>query len=177
MDCPLHHYISSSCSLVWLEVNLIWSEMATPALFCLLFLGVSFPIHSLWAYVSSSEQRAWEAGCSWILFLNTSSLYLLIGKFNPLIFSMITDEWGSPGGSVGKEFTCNGGNPSSISGSGRYSGGGNGNPLQYSCLESSIDWVWQATVHGVTTSWDTNEWPNTFTFSPVNEDLVLPFYL
>ena len=47
------------------------------------------------------------------MFLNTSSLYLLIGKFNPLIFSMITDEWGSPGGSVGKEFTCNGGNPSS----------------------------------------------------------------
>ena len=42
----------------------------------------------------------------------------------------------------------------SIPGSGRSSGGGNGNPLQYSCLENPIDrGVWQATVHGVTKSW------------------------
>ena len=37
-----------------------------------------------------------------------------------------------------------------IPGLGRYSGGGNGNPLQYSCLESSMDrGTWLATVHGV----------------------------
>ena len=36
-----------------------------------------------------------------------------------------------------------------ISGLGRSSGEGNGNPLQYSCLENSMDrGVWQATVHG-----------------------------
>jgi len=35
--------------------------------------------------------------------------------------------------------------------SGRSLGGGNGNPLQYSCLENSMDrGAWQATVHGVT---------------------------
>ena len=38
----------------------------------------------------------------------------------------------------------------SISGSGRSPGGGNGNPLQYSCLENFMDRAaWWATVHGV----------------------------
>ena len=42
----------------------------------------------------------------------------------------------------------------SIPGLGRSSGEGNGNPLQYSCLGSSMDGeAWQATVHGVTKSW------------------------
>ena len=42
----------------------------------------------------------------------------------------------------------------SISGSGRFPGGGNGNPLQHSCLENPTDrGVWWATGHGVTKSW------------------------
>ena len=46
------------------------------------------------------------------------------------------------------------GDPDSIPGSGRSSGEGNGNPLQYSCLENPIDrGAWQATVHGVAKSW------------------------
>ena len=41
-----------------------------------------------------------------------------------------------------------------IPGSGRFPGEGNGNPLQYSYLENSMDrGVWQATVHGITKSW------------------------
>ena len=41
----------------------------------------------------------------------------------------------------------------SIPGLGRFPGGGNGNPLQYSCLENPMDrGDWQATVHGVTKS-------------------------
>ena len=45
---------------------------------------------------------------------------------------------------------CNAGDPGSIPGSGKSSGEGNGNPLQYSCLENPMDrGVWQATVHGV----------------------------
>ena len=42
----------------------------------------------------------------------------------------------------------------SIPGSGKFPGGGHGNPLQYSCLENPMDrGTWQATVHGVTKSW------------------------
>ena len=55
-----------------------------------------------------------------------------------------------PGNSEGKESACNVGNPGSMPGSGRSPGEGNGNPLQYSCLENPMDrGAWQATVHGV----------------------------
>ena len=56
-----------------------------------------------------------------------------------------------PYSSDDKESACNAGDSGSIPGSGRSSGEGNGNPLQYSCLENSMDWnsgAWQATVHG-----------------------------
>ena len=48
---------------------------------------------------------------------------------------------GFPGSSAGKESTCNAGDPSSIPGLGRFPGEGNGYPLQYSCLENSMDYV------------------------------------
>ena len=44
--------------------------------------------------------------------------------------------WGFPGGSDGKESTCNVGNLGSVPGLGRPCGGGHGNPLQYSGLEN-----------------------------------------
>ena len=44
-----------------------------------------------------------------------------------------------PGGSDGKASVCNVGDPSSIPGSGRSPGEGNGNPLQYYCLENPMD--------------------------------------
>ena len=47
--------------------------------------------------------------------------------------------WGFPGGSDGKESAFNAGDPGSTPGSGRSPGEGNGNPLQYSCLENSMD--------------------------------------
>ena len=60
---------------------------------------------------------------------------------------------GFPGGSNGKESACNAGDPGSIPGLGRSPGGGNGNPLQYSCLENSMDrGAWQTIVHGITKS-------------------------
>ena len=53
--------------------------------------------------------------------------------------------------SVGKESACNAGDPGSIPGSGTSPGEGNGNPLQHSCLENSMDrGAWWTTVHGVT---------------------------
>ena len=58
-----------------------------------------------------------------------------------------------PGGSDSKESACNVGDTGLIPGSGRSSGEGNGNPLQYSCLENPMDQgAWWATVHGVAKS-------------------------
>ena len=60
---------------------------------------------------------------------------------------------GFPGGSDSKESACNVGDLGLIPGSGRFPGEGNDNPLQYSCLENSMDrGAWGATVHGVTKS-------------------------
>ena len=63
-------------------------------------------------------------------------------------------ERGFPGGSDGKESACNAGDPGClIPGLGRSPGEGNGNPLQYSCLENSMDReAWQVTVHCVAES-------------------------
>ena len=64
--------------------------------------------------------------------------------------ALLLDLWGFPGVSDGKEFTCNAGELGSIPRLGRSPGEGNGYPLQYPCLENSMDrGVWQATVHGV----------------------------
>ena len=60
---------------------------------------------------------------------------------------------GFPGGSECKESAYNMGDPGLIPGLGISPGKGNGNPLQYSCLENPMDrGAWQATVHGVTKS-------------------------
>ena len=55
---------------------------------------------------------------------------------------------GFPDSSVGKESTCNAGDPGSIPGLGRSTGEGKGYPLQYSGLRNSLD----CTVHGVAKS-------------------------
>ena len=57
---------------------------------------------------------------------------------------------GFPGGSDGKESNCNVGGLGSIPGFGRSPGGGHGNPLQYPCLEKSMDrGSWRAIVHRI----------------------------
>ena len=65
-------------------------------------------------------------------------------------------KYGFPGGSEVKNPPANAGDLRSIPGSGRSPGEGNGNPLQYSCLENPMDGeAWQATVHGVAKESDT----------------------
>ena len=57
---------------------------------------------------------------------------------------------------MGKESACSTGDTDvdSIPGSGRSLGGGNGNPLQYSCMRNPMDrGAWGATVYGVAKSW------------------------
>ena len=60
---------------------------------------------------------------------------------------------GFSGGSDGKESVGNAGDLDPIPGSGRFPGEGNGNPLQYSCLENLMEReVWWAIVHGIAKS-------------------------
>ena len=61
---------------------------------------------------------------------------------------------GFPCNPVGKESACSAGDPGSIPGLGRSPGEGNGNPLQYPCLENLMGrGAWWAAVHGVAKSW------------------------
>ena len=61
--------------------------------------------------------------------------------------------WGFVGGLGGKESACSAGDLGSVPGSGRSPGEGNGNLLQYSCLENPMDrGAWWAVVHGVAES-------------------------
>ena len=77
---------------------------------------------------------------------------------------------GFPGSSADKESACNAEDLGSIPGLGRSFGEGNGYPLQYSCLENSMErGAWQATVHGVAKS---QTWLSNFFFPP---HLFLPF--
>ena len=64
---------------------------------------------------------------------------------------MLSSQMGFPGGSEGNESACNVGDPGSIPGLGCSTGEGNGNPLQYSCLENRMEeGAWRTVVHGVT---------------------------
>ena len=79
---------------------------------------------------------------------------------------MLTTDF--PGGSLSKESACSVGDPGSILALWRSPGEGNGNPLQYSCLENFMDrGTWWAPVHGVTKS---RTWLNDWTLP------LSPFY-
>ena len=74
------------------------------------------------------------------------------------LLSFLERQWGSPGGSDCKESACNAGDPALIPRSERSPGEANGKPLQYSCLENTMDReAWWATVHGITKESDMTE--------------------
>ena len=86
-----------------------------------------------------TSQQSNPLTLSWTLWLDT---YQFSPSFYPLL-------WGFPSSSDREESVCNAGDPGSIPGSGE----GNGNLLQYFCLENSMDrTAWWAIVHGVTKS-------------------------
>ena len=69
------------------------------------------------------------------------------------VFGLTFRSLGFSGGSEVKASACSVGDLGSIPGLGRSPGEGNGNPLQYSCLENPMDGgPWWATVHGVAKS-------------------------
>ena len=67
--------------------------------------------------------------------LDRNKIYIYIYIY----ISLQNHQLSFPGGSVGKESAYNVGDLVSIPGLGRSPGEGNGNPLQYSCLENSMD--------------------------------------
>ena len=74
----------------------------------------------------------------------------LDNKMRVKLYSTMCSAFGFPGGSDGKEFICNEGDMGLNPGPGRSPGEGIGYPLQYSCLENSMDrGAWGATVHEV----------------------------
>ena len=63
-----------------------------------------------------------------------------VSKVMSLLYNTLSSfVMGFPGGSEGKESACNTGDLGSVPGIGRSSGGGQGNPLQYSGLENPLD--------------------------------------
>ena len=94
------------------------------------------------------------------LIFNINSFLLKLTRIDSFAFATeILGFWrhylysGFPGGSDGKETACNAGDLGSIPGSGRPPEEGNGNPLQYPCLENPmVRGAWQSTVHGVAKS-------------------------
>ena len=85
------------------------------------------------------------------------------GSVNAVFILYAPHLWkGFPGGSDGNESACNARDLGSIPGLGRSPGGGQGNPLQYSCLENPLDrGAWRATVHRVTQSWTRSDLAHT----------------
>ena len=82
------------------------------------------------------------------VFKQDTALIIKKQKMNkPLLYT------GFPGGSNDKKSACSAGDQGSLPGSGKSPGEKN-NPLQYSCLENSMDrGVWRATVYGIVKSW------------------------
>ena len=84
------------------------------------------------------------------------AIQLLTRQIHTLIYINTIYYRGFPGGASGKILPANSGDSKdlgSVPGLGRSPGGGNGNPLQYSCVENSMDrGAWWATVHGTTKS-------------------------
>ena len=103
---------------------------------------------------SPMDRGAWRATVLLLLSFNPmdrSTPHLPVFTISRNLLKLMCVDF--PHSSVGRESACDAGDPGLIPGSGRSSGEGNGNPLQYSCLENPMDrGVWQATVHGIAKS-------------------------
>ena len=109
----------------------------------------------MWKY-NFRPQKYYCASDLLFLFLN----YFLLRNWKIICFFS-----GFPGGSVVKNPAASAKDVGSISGLGIFPRGGNGNPLQYSCLESPIDrGAWWAAVHGVAKELNMTEQLHTYKY-------------
>ena len=125
----------------WTETNIIiWSKP-----------------HSLWRRKTDTKLSDCPGSYSYLITSevknhNSHSISCLIFKTS-ILFLKLYCELGLPGGSDGEKSARNARNLGLIPGLGRSPGEWNGYPLQYSCLENSMDrGAWWTTVHGVTES-------------------------
>ena len=141
---PWYSYICSLCLCLYscFANNIIYTISpldSTCTCQCMIFVFLSDWLHSLWHSLGPSTH----------LQMTLFHSFLWLSNF--------------PGGSDCKVSAYSAGNPASIPGLGRSPGEGNGNPLQYSCLENPMDGgIWWATDHGVAKS---QTWLNDFTFT------------
>ena len=121
-------------------------------------------LFALFQYTANSQDEAISSHSSWYSrtflpmftmldkFYWWSRYFQNSGRSNLFLYLLllVNTPKGFPCGSEGKESACNAEDPGSIPGSGRSLGEGNGNPLQYSCLENPMNrGTWCARVHGL----------------------------
>ena len=100
----------------------------------------------------SKYNKITKLSAHWVTWsiMNLRPIKRLLQEQNDVLWTYKVVKLGFPHSSIGKNSSCNAGDLGLIPGSGRSSGEGNGNPLQYSCLENPMDkGAWQATVHGI----------------------------
>ena len=140
------HYISvadgSKVTLEWSLTSWVHSFVSSASCECVLDLGLA----------SSQQSVSQVMGVLPLNRLHYKATMIDCHFYDDFIFCTISS-WGFPGGTVVTNLSANTGDARDVSlipGSGRSPGEGNGNPLQYSCLENSIGrGAWRATVHGV----------------------------
>ena len=104
-----------------------------------MFLCICFELHRVFVAAFGLSLVAASKGCTLVV----------VHRFLIAVASLVD----FPGGSDRKESAFNAGDLGLILGLGRSSGGGHGNPLQYSCLENPTDrGAWRAKVHRVAKS-------------------------
>ena len=152
-DQPQAHF-PSFCLVYSAFLNLMCSMMTFCKLFSLIPFLTSFSSH-LGQRCSVERQQGRRHGLNLVPHLST--VYLKQVTYNFLRLQLIISVWdtvGFTGDSDGKESARNAGKLSSIPGSGRSPGEGNGNPLHYSCLENPMDGgAWKTIAHRLTMSW------------------------
>ena len=156
---------SSLISVLWEDSMSYWSPSKTEVLNIFWHKGlVSWK--TVFPQMLRVGMMVQVMGSSWWSFAGSPTTYLLLcGQFltghqpdtsSTGLFICLRLPGGFPGGSVVKNLPPNAGDTvdaGSIPGSGRSLEGGNGNPLQYSCLGNPMErGVWRATVHGVAKS-------------------------
>ena len=126
-------------------------------------------LHTLQGCFDGKISVAWDckfheiSSAGGLLTIASPSSFVMPDMWWPMtqvFWDIIVNHKGFPCSSDGKASAYNAGDQGSIPGLGRSSGEGNGNPLQYSCLQNPMDrGAWKPTVHAVAKSWT---WLNGF---------------